>query len=178
MRQPYPEADSAWTDHTVLADMDWVMQCILGVRRIKGEMNISSGKLVPVVLANTQRADRMRAEQYALYLHKLGRVTTIDILGADEAAPKAAMALIGDMQLLIPLADLIDPAAEHARLGRQLARHQTEITRIQRKLDNPGFITKAPAAVVQKERAKLAEVQAAQASLATQLSQLNGLIAT
>lgn len=178
MRQPYPEADPALIDHAVLADMDWVMQCILGVRRIKGEMNIPPGKQVSVVLANTQEQDRVRAERYASYLHKLGRMAAIEILSADETAPQAATALIGDMQLLIPLADLIDPVAERARLAKQLAQRQAEITRIERKLDNSGFIAKAPAAVVQKERDKLAEAQVAQTSLVAQINQLNELVVT
>ncbi len=177
MRQPYPEADPGLVDPAALADMDWVMGCILGVRRIKGEMNISPGKAVPVILARTQSADRERAEQYASYLHKLGRMETITILGTDEVAPEAATALVGDMQLLIPLADLIDPVAECARLTKQLEQRQSDILRIRRKLENPGFIAKAPAAVVQKERDKLAEAQAAQVSLTQQIDQLKGIIA-
>ncbi len=176
MHQPYPVADPALLDPAVLTDMDWVMQCILGVRRIKGEMNIPPGKQVPVVLANTRATDRARAAQYASYLHKLGRMTTIDILDADETAPEAATALIGEMQLLIPLADLIDPVAEQARLEKQLAQRQAEIVRIERKLANTNFTARAPAAVVQQEQDKLAAAQTAQTSLARQIAQLNKLV--
>ncbi|HBO11988.1 MAG TPA: hypothetical protein DD491_04300, partial [Halieaceae bacterium] len=84
-------------------------------------------------------------------------------LEADEAVPAAATALAGDLEILVPLAGLIDRDAELARLARELGRIEGEVKRLRGKLDNPGFVAKAPAEVVEREREKLAAQEQAQA---------------
>ena len=156
MTQAYPEADESLVDEEAEAEMEWVMQFILGMRRIKGEMNIPPGKPLPVLLQNTSESDRRRLEGNRHYLDFLARLESATILQGDEEPPESATALVGEMKVLIPMAGLIDKEAELARLEKEISRIGADLDRVGKKLSNPSFVEKAPAAVVQKERDKMA----------------------
>ncbi len=175
MLQPYPEVDERASDPAAEAEMDWVQQFILGIRRIKGEMNIPPGKRVPVLLADTSEEDRRWAELHRPYLDFLARVESIEILQPGEPGPEAATALVGDMKILIPLAGLIDKDAESKRLDKEIARLEKDVQRTEGKLANPNFVDKAPAAVVDKERAKLDEARKALENLREQRERIAAL---
>jgi len=97
------------------------------------------------------------------------------VLAAGEEAPMSATALVGDMQVLVPMAGLIDKAAELARLDKEIQRLEGEVKRVGGKLSNAGFVDKAPADVIDKERAKLAEAEQALANLAEQRHKIANL---
>jgi valyl-tRNA synthetase len=97
------------------------------------------------------------------------------VLDDEAAAPESAIALVGDMKLLIPMAGLIDKDAELARLEKEIGRLRADIARIEGKLGNPSFVDKAPAAVVAKERERLADQGAALAQLVAQQSKIASL---
>jgi len=175
MRQPFPEPDPSLIDKEAVEEMNWVMQFILGIRRIKGEMNIAPGKPVPVLLADTKDADRRYAELHRAYLDFLAKVESIEILPEGDSGPESATALVGDMKVLIPLAGLIDKDAELARLEKEMGKLEGEIKRVEGKLSNPKFVDKAPEAVVQKEKDKLAEAQAAMQNLSVQADRIRSL---
>jgi valyl-tRNA synthetase len=161
MLAPYPVADAALDDPGAVAEMDWVMQFILGVRRIKGEMNIPPSKPLPVLLANASAQDRAWLTASRPYLDFLARTESVTVLEPGQEPPEAALALVGEMQVLIPMAGLIDKDAELKRLDKEIARLESDVTRTEAKLANPSFVDKAPAAVVQKERERMAESRAA-----------------
>ncbi len=175
MTQPYPVADDSLVDSAAVTEMEWVMQAILGVRRIKGEMNIAPGKPVPVLLGNTNHSDRKNAEQHEIYLSSLAKVESIEILAAGEDGPESATALVGEMKLLIPLAGLIDKDAELARLEKEMGKLQADIDRTEKKLTNPAFVDKAPEAVVNKERDKLNDAKSALDNLSAQADRIRAL---
>jgi valyl-tRNA synthetase len=175
MLQPFPVADQALRDTEAEGEMHWVMDFIQGIRRIKGEMNIAPGKPVPVLLENASEPDQARLQANRRYLDFLAKTASVDILQPDQEAPEAAMALVGEMKLLIPLADLIDKEAELKRLEKELGKLQSEVERAEKKLSNPGFTDKAPAAVVQKEREKLEAAQSAKNNLAEQAQRIRNL---
>jgi valyl-tRNA synthetase len=175
MTQPYPVADDSLVDSAAVTEMEWVMQAILGVRRIKGEMNIAPGKPVPVLLGNTNDSDRKNAEQHEIYLSSLAKVESIEILAAGEDGPESATALVGEMKLLIPLAGLIDKDAELARLEKEMGKLQADIDRTEKKLTNPAFVDKAPEAVVNKERDKLNDAKSALDNLSAQADRIRAL---
>jgi valyl-tRNA synthetase len=175
MLQPYPTADSQLTDPAVEEEMDWVMGFILGVRRIKGEMNIPPGKPLPILLGHTSAQDRDWAVRHRPYLDFLARTESITVLPESDEGPEAATALVGGMKVLIPLAGLIDKDAELTRLGKEIARLQAELERIAAKLGNPSFTEKAPAAVVEKERERLASNRAAIEKLDAQAAKIRAL---
>ena len=175
MLQPYPEPLQETIDQTAIADMEWVMAFILGIRRIRGEMNISPGKAVPVLLQNGSVQDRQRLEHYRLLLDKLGRIENIQWLQDSEQPPESAMALVEQMKVLVPMTGLIDQQAELARLEKEMQKLQKELPRLQAKLNNPKFVERAPSAVVEKERTRLQELQAALSKLEEQQHLIEGL---
>ncbi len=158
MRQPWPQADDARMDTAAEADMAWLQQAILGVRRIRAEMDIAPGKPLPLLLRNASEEDRSRLAGCEALFVRMARLESIELLDAAAEAPESATALVGELQLLIPLAGLINVADELARLDRELAKLEKPIQQIEGKLNNAGFVDKAPAEVVEKERAKLQDL--------------------
>ncbi len=175
MLRPYPEPDDAAADDDAVADIEWVSQFILGIRQIRGEMDISPGKALPVVLQHAGEADRERASRHALLLQRVGRVDSIDVLGDGERPPAAATALLGDLRLLVPMKGLIDIEAERARLDKQIEKTRAEFAKAQAKLGNENFVNNAPPAVVSQERERVVEFEKILSQLAEQLQKLDEL---
>ena len=176
MLQPYPEAADFPNDDEAEYEMAWVMQFILGIRQIRGEMDISPGKAVPVLLQNASAADRKLALRHARLLERVGRVKSITALGAADEAPASATALLGDLQLLVPMKGIIDVDAEKKRLSKQLEKLQAEIQRARGKLGNDKFVNNAPADVVTKEKQRLADFERQVVQLEEQSTKLVSLI--
>jgi valyl-tRNA synthetase len=175
MLQPYPVADEAQIDNSAIAETSWLMNFILGVRRIRGEMNIAPSKPLPVLLQDGSDIDRRSLDNNRVYLQKLGRLETITWLGASETAPESAMALVGDMKILIPMAGLIDKEAELARLEKEIQKINNDLPRVEGKLNNPAFVDKAPAEVIEKEKAKLADLRSMLNNLEEQQRKIRAL---
>jgi valyl-tRNA synthetase len=175
MLAPYPVADSSLDDPLAVAEMDWVMRFVLGVRRIKGEMNIPPGRPLPVLLENATAQDTAWLEASRPYLDFLARTESVTVLGPGDQAPESAIALVGEMKVLIPMAGLIDKDAELRRLDKEITKLKGDMERTERKLANPSFVEKAPPAVVQKERDKIADLQAALINLEAQGAKIRAL---
>ncbi len=175
MLQPYPVADEALIDSTAISEIDWLMSFILGLRRIRGEMNISPGKPLPVLLQNGTPADQALVGNSLTYLQKLGRLDSIIWLSKEQQAPESAIALVGEMKILIPMAGLIDKEAELARLDKEIQKIIKELPRIEGKLSNPSFVDKAPADVIDKEKAKLTDLRSSLNNLEQQQRKIQAL---
>jgi valyl-tRNA synthetase len=175
MLQPYPTYRDSLVDEAAEAEMQWVMQFILGVRKIKGEMNIAPGRPVPVLLADSDQKDRDNAVRHRAFLDFLARTESITVLEPGDPGPESATALVGKMKVLIPLAGLIDKDAELARLEKETGRLRQDIERTEKKLSNPSFVEKAPAEVVQKERDRLGQTRAALRDLSAQAEKIRRL---
>ena len=175
MLQAYPISDTSKIDIAAVAKTDWLMSVILGVRRIRGEMNIAPGKPLPVLLQNGTDTDKAYVSDNLVYLQKLARLESITWLAADEAAPESAIALVGELQILIPMAGLIDKTAELARLDKEILRIKNDLPRVESKLNNPAFVDKAPEEVLNKERSKLADMQASLSNLEQQRVKISSL---
>jgi len=165
MTQPYPQMQVEKIDELAEQEVQWLMDIILGVRKIRGEMDISPGKRVPVLAVDGNDTDVDRLGRHATVLDKVGRIESVQVLESMGSAPESAIAMVGNLKILIPLEGLIDKDAELGRLGKQLDQRTEELARIEKKLSNEGFVSKAPQAVVEKERAK-------QQDLVTQISGL------
>jgi valyl-tRNA synthetase len=176
MRQPYPIPDATRIDEAAEADMAWVMAFILGVRRIRGEMDIAPGRALPVRLQDASNEDRRRLAAYLPYVSKLARLADLEFLAPDVPPPEAALALVGGMGILVPLAGLIDTAAEQLRLDKEIARLSQERDKLKGRLDNPAFVERAPAEVVGKEQARLESLNADLIRIADQKARLARLI--
>jgi valyl-tRNA synthetase len=167
--QTYPKPDDFGTlDATASANIEWLKAAVGSIRRIRSEMNISPGKSIPLLWQSAQADDHNRMLGYDSTLKFLTRLESISILSAD--APASATALVGELQLFIPLAGLIDLDAEKVRLNKELKRIEIEIGKCRGKLSSETFVVNAPAAVVEQERQRLADWQAQQTALAEQLT--------
>ena len=155
MLQAYPLANVNAIDEQALSDAEWLKAVITAIRNIRGEMNVPPSKALNIILKNLGADDQRRLDDNRQFLTKLAKLESIQVLGSGEEAPMAATQLIGDMELLVPMAGLIDKDAELGRLDKELAKLEKDIQRLADKLGNPGFVDKAPAAVVEKEQDKL-----------------------
>ena len=175
MHQPYPTPGDFDTDESATEEMQWVMDAIVGLRNIRGEMNIAPSKRFNVLAQNVNEQQKARIATYLPYLRFLARVDDVEVLGKNDSAPESATALVGDMKLLVPLAGLIDKAAEVARLTKEIEKKSKELGGIEAKLGNASFVDKAPAHLVEQSRARKDELQAAISQLQEQMQQIQAL---
>ncbi|MGY8860181.1 MAG: valine--tRNA ligase, partial [Pseudomonadales bacterium] len=175
MLQPYPEPNEHDIDFRANEDIEWLKVVIEGVRNIRGEMNIPPGKELSVLLRKGDENDRLRLSKNSQYLRKLAKISHIDWLAADDAVPLAATALAGELEILVPMAGLIDKDAEINRLNREIGKLESDQTRLQGKLNNAAFVDKAPAAVVAKEKGKMHTQRQALETLREQLQRIRGI---
>ncbi|MCG9722903.1 valine--tRNA ligase [Shewanella sp. Isolate7] len=172
MLMPFPEYQADKVDEAAMADLEWVKQVIVAVRNIRAELNIAPSKPLNALLRSVSEQDKARVEANQTFFATLAKLESMTILGDDETAPMSTTQLVGEMELLIPMAGLIDVAAEMARIDKQLEKLVGEAKRIEGKLNNQGFVAKAPEAVIEKERAKLAEFQRDMDKLSEQKAEL------
>jgi valyl-tRNA synthetase len=174
MLAPYPEPADA-VDEAVETDVEWLKAVILGVRRIKAELDIAPGKQVPLLLQDASEMDRARLSAHRASIDFLARAESVSVLEPDDQAPESAMALVGEMKLLIPLAGLIDKDAELARLDKEIAKVEANLKRLEGKLNNERFVANAPAEVVDVERRKLADETVSLSTLRAQREKVEQL---
>ncbi len=175
MAQPWPVAEQEKIDEQATRDIEWLKGVIVAVRNVRAEMNIAPGKPLEVLLTKGSQADRERLEANRLFLAKLAKLESATWLDDPSQAPLSATQLVGDMEVLVPMADLIDKDAELARLAKEIDKQDKLIGGIENKLGNESFVAKAPEAVVEKERGKLKEYQAARAVLLEQRDKIAAL---
>jgi valyl-tRNA synthetase len=168
MRQAYPQAQIEKIDETASADIAWLKSFVMGVRRIRSEYDIAPGKRLSVMFSNGSDDDRRLLDEYSEWLRSLARLDGITWLSDETQAPEAAMALVGEAKVLIPLSGLIEKQAELQRIDKEIAQHAKNLERSRSKLDNPAFVAKAPGQVIDKERDKLSEAENAIAQLQLQ----------
>ena len=175
MRCAYPVADSSLIDDDAVAELDWVKLFIMGVRQVRSEMDIKPGKPLPLLCQNGSAVDQQRLERNHALLSSLARLESIAWLESDAEAPEAATSLVGEMKLLIPLAGLIDKQAELLRLQKTIEKLEQDCARINAKLSNENFVSRAPDAVVNKEKEKLLEAETALNSLKLQAAKIEAI---
>lgn len=175
MLQSWPVANESRIDTAAEGDIEWLKDLMVGLRNIRAEMNIGPGKPLPLFLKNANADDQRRLQDNEALLKKLAKVESFTVLTEQDEAPLSATALVGDLQVLVPMAGLIDKDAELARLNKEIQRLQGEVQRVGGKLSNAAFVDKAPPAVIEKERAKLAESEQALANFTEQHARIAAL---
>ncbi len=175
MLEPFPSANESKIDPTAADEMEWVKAFILGIRSIRGEMDIAPGKPLAILIQDASEADQRRLQEHRATLNTLARLDSIEVLSSDSEAPESATALVGNMKILIPMAGLIDKDAELQRLDKEISKIEGEIKRLQGKLNNANFVERAPEAVVAKEREKLEEAESRQQQLSEQQEKIAAL---
>ena len=168
MVQPFPAVDAAKQDEQVLADIEWVKRFIVGIRNIRGEMDIAPSKPLPALLRNVSSEDERRLGISRTFIDRLARLESTTVLKEGEEAPASAAAVVGEMEILIPMAGLIDKEAELARIAKAMGKLEQDVARFKGKLSNEKFVSNAPKAVIEKEKAKLADSESQLAKLKAQ----------
>ena len=172
MLETYPTVGDFLHDEDATAEIEWLKGLIVGVRQIRGEMNLTAGRPLPVQLAGGSELDRQRVASNRQYIDRLARVASIDWLAADASPRGVATALLGDLRILIPLAGLVDPGREIERIEKQLRKLADDLSQTERKLGNERFVANAPADIVAKERDRAAELAQRRSRMETQLGKL------
>jgi len=154
------------------ADVDWMKSVIVAVRTIRGEMNLSPGKEIPMMLAGGRSDDRDRLTRLQSLIVPLAKLSEVQFLDANDPIPASSTQLIGKLEVHVPMAGLIDVEAEVARLEKQVKKLEGDIKGLSGKLNNPGFTDKAPADVVERERGRLSEAEAQLAKITVTITEL------
>lgn len=175
MTQAFPVAQPERDDPEAEAEIDWVKRFILGIRRIRGEMDIAPGKRLPVLLKHASATDQSRLEQHRAALDFLARLESVDQLNHDDEPPESALALVDSLEIRVPMAGLIDKTAELTRLGKERKRLADDLERIDGKLNNEAFVSRAPNEVVEREREKWAEASAALERIDAQYARIEAI---
>ncbi|WP_411703693.1 valine--tRNA ligase [Edaphovirga cremea] len=158
MLQPFPVYDAAQDDADALSDLEWIKQTITAVRNIRAEMNIAPSKPLDVLLRGSNAAAQRRVNDNLNFIKTLARLESLTLLADGDKGPVSVTKLIDGAELLIPMAGLVDKAAELERLGKEVAKIDAEMGRIDAKLSNEGFVARAPQAVVDKERERMSSL--------------------
>ncbi len=168
MLQPFPQSDELPADAEAEAAIDWLKGVVTALRTMRGEAGIKPGREIEVLLQGGDAQDRTLAQATLTLLQRMAKVRKIDWLAPDAQPPANALALVGDLKVMVPLAGLIDITAERTRISREIKRRTAELKHIETKLGNAQFVQNAPAAVVAKERRRASETRAALATLEAQ----------
>jgi valyl-tRNA synthetase len=155
----YPIYDAALINEEAQTDVEWMKQIIVSIRTIRSEMNVSPAVTIPVYLRQGTAEDKLRFNRNETLLIALAKLSEISWLENNIEPPPSSTALAGQLEILIPLAGLINKTAEIARLEKELAKVQIEIDKAKQKLNNPTFVDKAPPAVVTQEKERLIDFE-------------------
>ena len=172
MLMDFPEVDPTLCDFKLHDDVDWLKKMIVSIRTIRSERNISPAHPLPLLLKPVDSAGDIssvtmkRLKDNHMFLMTLAKLERIDTLKGSP--PSAATALVNDLELLIPLSGLIDVDQETARLSKAIEKLAKEIGKLMQKLNNPNYVLKAPAEIVDKDRTRLEALQKQSARLTQQ----------
>ncbi|QRN04382.1 valine--tRNA ligase [Legionella sp. MW5194] len=165
MLSAYPQVVESYINDELEAELDWLKEVIQSIRTIRSEMAISPAKLISLHLKNADEQVKGRIEKYTSILLSLGKLTNIHFLSDKEPVPASASAVVGNLELLIPMAGLIDKNAELSRLQKEITKLDKDIHLAESKLNNPNFADKAPADIIAKEKEKLSQAKMAKDKL-------------
>ena len=171
----YPQTDTAQISEQTEADMEWLQQLIASVRNIRGEMKLGNAVRLPVLLQNISADEDERLSRIKNQFKALAKVESLEIVKEGDEVPLSSSSMVGQLRVLVPMKGLIDPTAELARLGKSYDKLKGQAEGISRKLGNEGFVSKAPAEVVDAEKAKLAELEGQLTAMTAQMEELKAL---
>ncbi len=166
----WPDLPEAWIDTGADAEIGWLIAVVTEVRSIRSEMNVPPGARLPMTVSGDDEATRTRLALYADLLRTLARLD--GVVETDAPAKGAAPFVIAGATFALPVADFVDLGAERARLGKEIGVLSGDIERTAKKLGNPDFVSRAPEEVVEENKERLAEAEAARDKLQAALQRL------
>jgi valyl-tRNA synthetase len=171
----YPTPAESPTDEAAAAQMRWVTDFILGVRQIRGEMDIAPSRKLAVLLQNAGPRDEEYLGRNLHYLRRLAGIESAERLAPGQTAPISAVALLGNLEILVPMAGLIDPTAELDRLTKRLRKAEGDLAKLEAKLSNAQFAKNAPPDIVAKDQQRIAELRTEIGQLSAQTARVKKL---
>lgn len=161
MIAPYPEAPlSPIADKNAINAIEWLKQVVNGIRNVRGEMHVPPGKTISALFYNGNAADKKYFQDCEIYIKNLAKIAELTWLNEAEQPPTAsASVMIGALEIYIPLVDLIDKDSELSRLQKEIDKLKREQEKLLSRLENPEYLQKAPANVVEKERQNHQQLQ-------------------
>ncbi|HTM62965.1 MAG TPA: valine--tRNA ligase [Gammaproteobacteria bacterium] len=175
MLQSYPQVNKDLINQQAENELEWLKSVIISIRTIRSEMNISPAKQLPILLRKGTATDKANVDHLKPMLNTLAKVESIAWLKADENPPPSASAFVGELEIYIPMAGFINLEEETARLKKEIGKIEKDLTVVTNKLSNASFVDRAPAEVVEKEKARQTELAASKVKLEQQLEQLGKL---
>ncbi|WP_420068344.1 valine--tRNA ligase [Actinobacillus pleuropneumoniae] len=175
MLQPFPKVVESELGEAAEVQIGWIKELIIAVRNIRAESNIAPSKGLEFLVRNVSDEQRKILAENDRLLKAMAKLDSVQVLSADETAPLSVAKLVGNVEVLIPMAGFINKEAELARLTKEIEKMRGEITRIENKLSNEAFVAKAPEAVIAKEREKMQEYQNGLEKLQTQYQAIENL---
>lgn len=175
MLSAFPNVNEAFIHIDLEKEMTTIQAMIQSLRTIRSEMAISPAKLIPLQIKEANPQDQELVKKYHTTLMTLCKLTYIHFMEENEASPLSASATVGHMELLIPMAGLINKEAELNRLHKELAKLEKDILQAENKLNNPQFKHNAPEDIIAKEEARLAQARSAQERLYHHQQLIEGL---
>lgn len=160
VKSEMPVADEALINPQIDADMSFLQEMIGQIRNIRSEMNVPPSRKATLKFKSDNAHVEELLREYQSYIMRLARVESIEQIGAEEKIPQAAVAVVSEAEIFIPLEGLIDIELEKKRLQKEVDRLQGQIGGLEKKLSNEGFLKKAPEHVVNQEKEKLANFRA------------------
>ena len=171
----FPSAEKKFFNSEAESEIEWLKEFILGIRKIRGEMNISPRKPLNCFIKNFNSKDKAFLENNKSIIFALAKLENIEMLEKNKEEPKSAIALVGEMKILIPLAGLIDKEAEKERLNKEIDKLIKLQTQFSTKLNNEKFISGAPSEVIKKEQDKLKSVKNSLKELEEQIKKISSI---
>ena len=157
MLQPFPNEEDAINEYAENS-INWLKDVIVAVRNIRAECNIPPSKGLDLLFRNISADEQKILEKQTALLQAMAKLDNISVLKEGEKAPLAVAKLVGNTEILVPMAGFINKEAELARLTKEIEKYQNEVKRIESKLSNEAFVAKAPEAVIAKEREKTSRI--------------------
>ena len=170
----WPKADKN-VDQQAVAEVNWGIDLISEIRSLRSEMNVPPASLLPLTITGADGETKARAERYESFIKRMARLS--DIAFADTPPQGSAQFVLGQATMALALANVIDLAAERERLSKEIGKLQKEIDKIDDRFANEQFMAKAPEEVVEENRERRAEAEAAAKKLKAALERLQAVAA-
>ncbi len=169
----WPEENSNLIDAALENIMAFLQQIISGIRTIRSEMNVPPGKKAQLIYRTNDGAAEQLLNEHTHYLNQLAGIDSIRNFETEKDLKSTATAVVGKLEMFIPLAGLIDLDVERQRMQKEIDRLSGQIKGLEKKMANTNFLTKAPEHVVQNEKEKLTSFNEKLKKLTTNFDRLN-----
>ncbi|MBA2654265.1 MAG: valine--tRNA ligase [Gammaproteobacteria bacterium] len=173
MLEQYPLYDQPAVDLEAEQNIELLKNIVIAIRNIRGEMNVAPNRTISLIFSKGNTAMKDRINELSIYIKTLAKVDKIS--WTTEIPVAVATALVEDLELFIPMADLIDKQAEVTRLAKEIHKLEADLAKCKIKLNNPSYVSKAPPHVVEQEKSRAEEIETAINKLQARLIMIDNI---